>query len=126
ELHWADPSSIDLLRLLSQRSCTQAWLILGTFRPVEAALRNAPLERFRQELVVREIDELSLSPLGGAEIQSYIDARFRSRDLPEELSHVLLTRTEGHPLFLTRLVSLFVERGEIDRKSTRLNSSHVK
>ncbi|HLV67807.1 MAG TPA: AAA family ATPase, partial [Polyangiaceae bacterium] len=113
DLHWADPSSIDLLRLLSQRSCTQAWLILGTFRPVEAALRNAPLERFRQELVVREIDELSLSPLGGAEIQSYIDARFRSRDLPEELSHVLLTRTEGHPLFLTRLVSLFVERGEI-------------
>jgi DNA-binding winged helix-turn-helix (wHTH) protein/tetratricopeptide (TPR) repeat protein len=113
DLHWADPSSIDLLRLLCQRSREQAWLVLGTFRTVEAALHNSPLESFRRELVARECEELALEPLSEPHVQSYVAARFTVSDLPAELSQFLLAKTEGHPLFLTRLVSLFVERGEI-------------
>lgn len=113
DLHWADPSSIDLLRLVCQRSREHAWFVLGTFRAVEAALHNSPLESFRRELVSRECDELALEPLGETHVQSYIAARFERCDFPADLPGFLLAKTEGHPLFLTRLVSLLVERGEI-------------
>jgi len=113
DLHWGDPSSIDLLRLLCQRCRDRALLVLASFRNVEATLHNSPLAEFRKELAGREIDELALSPLAPAEVQTYLTVRFGTGRFPDALPDVLYTRTEGHPLFLTRLVSLFVERGDM-------------
>ena len=50
-------------------------------------------------------------------MRSYVGARFTAGALPGELSRFLLERTEGHPLFLTRLVSLLVERGDISERA---------
>lgn len=113
DLHWGDPSSIDLLRLLCQRCRDRALLVLASFRSTETTLHNSPLAGFRMELAGREIDELSLSPLAPAEVEDYLAVRFGSGRFPEELRDMLYSRTEGHPLFLTRLVSLFVERGDV-------------
>ncbi len=113
DLHWADPSSIDLLRLLCQRSAGQAWLVLGTLRAAEATLQNPPLAKLLLELGGRECDELELSPLTEPQVHCYLEQRLGANALPRELPAVLLAKTEGHPLFLTRLVALLIERGEL-------------
>src|SRR5207248_7952834 len=44
DLHWADPSSVDLLRHLCQRIGTQRLLIAGTFRPEDVERSGHPLK----------------------------------------------------------------------------------
>jgi len=113
DLHWGDPSSIDLLRLLCQRSRDRALLVLASFRDVEATLHNSPLAELRKALAGRELDELTLAPLAPADVDAYLSVRFGAGRFPDALAEMLYSRTEGHPLFLTRLVSLFVERGDM-------------
>lgn len=113
DLHWADPSSIDLLRSLCQRSPSHAWLVLGTLRAAEAELQNPPLAKLLLELGARECDELGLGPLTEAQVERYLGERLGAHELPRELPGLLLAKTEGHPLFLARLVALLIERGEL-------------
>ncbi|HKO90015.1 MAG TPA: AAA family ATPase, partial [Polyangiaceae bacterium] len=75
DLHWADPSSIDLLRLLCQRSSGHAWLVLGTLRAAEATLQNPPLAKLLLELGARECDELQLEPLTEPQLGGYLEQR---------------------------------------------------
>lgn len=114
DLHWADVASCDLLRLVCQRSAEQRWLLVGTFRSVEAGLLNPPLESLRREALAHgECDELRLALLGPEHVAAYLSQELAPNDFPDELAAALFRRTEGHPLFLTRLLSFLVERGDI-------------
>lgn len=114
DLHWADVASCDLLRLVCQRSAERRWLVVGTFRSVEAGLLNPPLESLRREALAHgECDELRLALLGREHVAAHLSQAFAPNDFPAEMAAALFHRTEGHPLFLTRLLSFLVERGDI-------------
>jgi tetratricopeptide (TPR) repeat protein len=114
DLHWADPSSVDLLRLLCSRSGGQRWLLVGTFRGELLPLSNPPLERLRRDVnALRDCAELPLSGLTEAQLREYVGMRFWSHALPDDFLKTLARRTEGQPLFLTRLLDLLVERGDL-------------
>jgi DNA-binding winged helix-turn-helix (wHTH) protein/tetratricopeptide (TPR) repeat protein len=114
DMHWADPSSSDLLRLLGQRAASRRLLILATLRGSEIELENHPMKNVRRELLAHDqCDELALSLLDQAAIAGYIDARFRPHELGPDLAELIVKTTEGHPLFATRLVQMLVERGDI-------------
>lgn len=120
DLHWADVASCDLLRLACQRSAEQRWLIVGTFRSVEAGLLNPPLETLRREALAHgECHELRLALLGPEHVGAYLSQELAPNDFPDELAAALFRRTEGHPLFLTRLLSFLVERGDILERDGR-------
>jgi predicted ATPase len=44
DLHWSDPSTLELLALLARRREVTRLLILGTYRPVEVIVREHPLK----------------------------------------------------------------------------------
>ena len=44
DLHWADPSTIDLLRRLCQDTGKQRLLVTGTFRPEDVERGNHPVQ----------------------------------------------------------------------------------
>jgi DNA-binding winged helix-turn-helix (wHTH) protein len=116
DMHWADPSSSDLLRLLGQRAVARRLLILATLRRTEMQLANHPLENVRRELYAHDqCEELELPLLDRAAIGRYIDARFQPHALPAELAELVVSKTEGHPLFATRLIQMLVERGDIEQ-----------
>lgn len=115
DLHWADASTVDLLRLMCRRSSEHPWLILGTLRTVEAALSNPPLQSLRLELASRHQRELGLEPLAEGQVQSYLVARLGAPSFPSELAEGLLTKTDGQPLFLTRVLDLLVEGGHLQQ-----------
>ena len=50
DLHWADPSSVDLLRRLCQDTGKQRLLVTGTFRPEDVERGNYPLKNFLLEM----------------------------------------------------------------------------
>lgn len=114
DLHWADAASCDVLRWICQRSRGQRWLVLGTFRSVEAGLLNAPLETLRREALAHgDCEEMRLGALSPAHVAACVAAHFATNDFPNELVSLLHRKTEGHPLFLTRLLSFLVQRGDI-------------
>jgi DNA-binding winged helix-turn-helix (wHTH) protein len=105
DLHWADPSTIDLLALLARSSEPARLLIIGSYRPDESSPADHPLHRLLHDLRARHaMKELELGPLSTADVENYFDARFVAHDFPLELTERVCRRVDGNPLFLTDIV----------------------
>jgi serine/threonine protein kinase/tetratricopeptide (TPR) repeat protein len=114
DLHWADPSSVDLLRHLSQRIVNQRLLIAGTFRPEDVERSNHPLKSYKAEMLSHKLcEEVALGSLSREHIGEYLNATFSPNDFPVELASLIHDKTEGHPLFATNLLQYLGERGDI-------------
>ena len=116
DLHWADPSSVDLLRHICQRIGTQRLLIAGTFRPEDLERSNHPLKSYKAEMQTHRLcEEVVLGSLSREHIAEYLNATFTPNDFPPELASLIHDKTEGHPLFATNLLQYLGERGDIAR-----------
>jgi predicted Ser/Thr protein kinase len=116
DLHWADPSSVDLLRHLCQRVGRRRLLIVGTYRAAELESSNHPLKGYKLEMQAHNLcEEIALSLLHEEHVAGYLNARFAPNDFPEELAALIQRKTEGHPLFVTGLLQFLSERGDIRR-----------
>ena len=112
DLHWSDPSTLDLLSLLAQRRGPARLMLLGTYRPADVSAGGHPLKAMKQELQARgQCRELPLGFLTAAEVARYLAARFPRRQFPPELGQVIYQRTEGNPLFLVNVVDYWVSQG---------------
>ncbi|HVS20963.1 MAG TPA: AAA family ATPase, partial [Pyrinomonadaceae bacterium] len=114
DIHWADPSSVDLLRHLCQRIGAQRLLVIGTYRPEDVERSGHPLKTYKPEMQAHNLcEEISLGLLSHEHISSYLNVRFAPNDFPLELPALIQRKTEGHPLFATSLVQFLSERGDI-------------
>jgi DNA-binding winged helix-turn-helix (wHTH) protein/predicted ATPase len=112
DLHWSDPSTIDLLALIARRQEPARLLLIGTYRPSEVFASEHPLRTVGQELLAhKQCYELALEGLSEAAVEQYLEQRFPVQVFPARLTQVLQQRTEGNPLFLTNLVDDLVLRG---------------
>jgi hypothetical protein len=53
DLHWSDPSTVELLAALARRREAARLLVLGAYRPVDLVVTNHPLKAVKHELVAR-------------------------------------------------------------------------
>jgi len=114
DLHWADPSSVDLLRHLCQRIGRQGMLIAGTFRPEDLERTNHPLKGYKAEMQAHQLcEEIALDSLSPTHIQEYLNATFAPNNFPSEFAIHIHDKTEGHPLFAINLLQYLRERGDI-------------
>ena len=120
DLHWADPSSIDLLRHLGQRIGNKRLLIVGTFRPADVELNDHSLKMYKLEMQSHNLcDDVALGSLGQEHIAAYLDARFSPNDFPPDLASVIERKTEGHPLFAISLAEFLAESRDIAKLDGR-------
>jgi DNA-binding winged helix-turn-helix (wHTH) protein len=114
DLHWSDLATLDAISLLAQRPDTARLLVIGTFRPVDAALTEHPIKRLRQDLLARGCCiDLALAPFSRPELQRYLLARFPGTAVPDVVIDTVFGRTEGHPLFVTNLIDDWTAQGLI-------------
>lgn len=112
DLHWSDPSTLDLLALLARRREPARLLVIGTYRPSELLASNHPLCTVIQELLShKQCQEMALEGLSEVAVEEYLEHRFLVRVFPTRLAKVLHQRTEGNPLFLVNLVDDLVMHG---------------
>jgi serine/threonine protein kinase/predicted ATPase len=113
DVHWADPSTTDLLAYLGGR-CAGRLLVVLAYRPADLALGRHALGPVKLELQARGLcREIAVGLLGPADVERYLALTFPGHDFPAEFADVLHRRTEGHPLFLVDLLADFCERGVI-------------
>lgn len=114
DLHWSDPSTIDLVAWLARRPDPARLLLVCTFRPEEDHRAAHPLRRAWQELLSRagrQCFELPLGLLEDEAVAAYLEGRFPGAELPARLPELIRRHTDGNPLFLEAVTGSWVERG---------------
>src|SRR5581483_2854166 len=114
--HWADYSTVDLIARLAHRQEPARLLLLGTYRPSDAKLREHPLRTTIQELQARGLcQEIRLDFLEEDGVEEYLSSRFTGETVPAGLARILHRRTEGNPLFLAKVVDHCLPLGLFDQ-----------
>lgn len=112
DLHWSDPSTIELLRMLAQRSEPARLLVIGTHRPAEASVQDHPLLRAKHTLQLRhQCSEIPLEYLTRADVEAYLAQRFPGGEFPKALAGIILEQTDGNPLFLVAVIEQLISLG---------------
>ncbi len=112
DLHWADPSSLDLLREIARNVRQSRVLLIATWR-VDELDRRHPLYRL-VPLLVREAGgvRIDLHRLDTGAHNALVAARYALSDVDRErLVTYLQQHAEGNPFFLTELLRSLEEEG---------------
>ena len=103
DLHWADPSTLDLLSLFLEQIPTARMFVLLVFRP-----------EFTPPWEVRSsLSQLSLSRLDSSQVAGIAVHVTGGRNLPAEIVEEITKKTDGIPLFVEELTKMVVESGMI-------------
>ncbi|HJQ82533.1 MAG TPA: hypothetical protein VKA21_00540, partial [Candidatus Binatia bacterium] len=113
DLHWSDPSTLDVLSYVARRPEPCRLMLLATYRPTDVILRRHPVRGLERELRAhRQSVQLSLGRLSPASVADWLAALCASP--PPALVQWLHRRTEGHPLFVGALLEALVAAGSVD------------
>ena len=114
DLHWSDPSTVDLLSFLAQRHELARLLVIGTYRRAEHTVRQHALSSAAQTLQARRrCTELPLHDLSEEELRHYLELRFPGADFASALATKIHKYTDGNPLFVTSVIQHTLRRGWI-------------
>ena len=105
DLHWADPASLDLLRILARDLAALPLVLLAIYRSDEVA-DDHPLHRLLPALVRESaLRRLDLRPLDADAIEALVAARYRlAAAAPARLVAWLMARGEGNPFVTGELL----------------------
>lgn len=112
-LHGADKPSLLLLEFLAHEMGSSHLLIVGTYRDLELT-RQHPLSETLGELTrERLFQRLLLHGLASGDVAAYV-AEVTGTPPSPGLVGAIHTQTEGNPLFITEVVRLLAEEGQLD------------
>jgi tetratricopeptide (TPR) repeat protein len=120
DLHWADEGSLRLLEFVARELSGARLLLVGAYRDVDLSRRH-PLSRTLGELSrERLFDRILIRGLTQDDVGRFVEATCGIAP-PAALVEAVYTQTEGNPLFVTEVVRLLVQEGELapDRLSGR-------
>src|SRR5215813_13112855 len=109
DLHWVDPTTLELLNLLVDQGPTARILALLTFRPdfsppwtVRSHLTQLTVNRLPQRQAVEVIRQVA-----------------HGKALPPEVVEQIVVKTDGVPLFVEELTKMVLESGLLQERDER-------
>jgi serine/threonine protein kinase/predicted ATPase len=120
DVHWADPSTTDLIGYLARRLDTTRLLIVVTARTSELTQSRHPFLSLKLDLVARGLcHEITPAYLDEPAIDRYITLQFPEHSLPPGFARLIHRRTEGNPLFMADVLRDLRRRQVIAQKDGR-------
>lgn len=107
DLHWIDPSTLELLDLLLGEIPVLSMLLVATFRP-----EFSPSWRHQTS-----VTQLNLGGLSEAHTAELIERVTEGKRLPADLRREIVARTDGIPLFVEELTKTVLEGDATLRKA---------
>ncbi len=101
DVHWVDPSSLEVIKLRIERIARQRVMVVLTARPGFAA---PWLER-------GDVTLMPLTRLGSNDAASLIGSVTEGKPLPDDLLAQIVARSDGVPLFIEELTKSILESG---------------
>ena len=109
DLHWADPSTLELLGVLIERIPTTHMLLVLTFRP-----EFTPPWPLRSHMF-----SLTLSRFLDTHVAQMAQRVARGQSLPVEVIQQLVIKTDGVPLFVEEMTKNVLESGMLEAREGR-------
>jgi TOMM system kinase/cyclase fusion protein len=109
DLHWVDPSTLELLSLLVDQAPTARMLALWTFRP-----DFSPPWTGRAHLT-----QVTLHRLPRHQVMAMIGRIAQGKVLPAEVVEQIVAKTDGVPLFVEELTKMVLESGLLQEREGR-------
>jgi tetratricopeptide (TPR) repeat protein len=99
DVHWADPSTLEVLNLVVDQAPTARLYVLLTFRP-----EFTPPWGNRSYL-----SQMTLNRLGRQHVETMVEKVTRGKALPSEVVQQIVAKTDGVPLFVEELTKMVLE-----------------
>jgi DNA-binding winged helix-turn-helix (wHTH) protein/tetratricopeptide (TPR) repeat protein len=114
DLHWVDPSTLDLISALARRRESARLLLVGTYRPVDVVLSQSPLKTLKQDLLVRKLcHEIAIECLEESDVSDYLAGTFAPESIPSGFPNMVHHNSGGNPLFMIAIVQEMLNKGLI-------------
>ncbi|MCC7353205.1 MAG: AAA family ATPase [Anaerolineae bacterium] len=117
DLHWVDPTSLDLMERLSALTDRVPLMILALFRP----RRQEPSWRFH-EVAARDYGHrytaLMLEPLDESNARTLVANLLHIEDLPEKVRSLILRKAEGNPFFVEEVIRSLLDARLVVRENS--------
>ena len=110
DLHWADPSTLELLQLLAEQGATARLLLLYTARPEFHA--RWPLRAHHMQITLNRLSSRNVRTM----VEEVVAHETSHRLLTEATIATVVERTGGVPLFVEELTRAVIE--SVDAKLT--------
>jgi class 3 adenylate cyclase/predicted ATPase len=103
DLHWTDPTTLELLNLMIEQIPTTSILVLLTCRPY-----FQPAWQHRSY-----ITEMTLNHLSHAQVEQIVTDVTHGKTLPKEVLQQIIAKTDGVPLFIEEMTKAILESGQL-------------
>jgi predicted ATPase len=103
DLHWTDPTTLELLSLLLDQTPTTSLLVLLTCRPY-----FQPAWHHRSYLI-----EMTLNRLSHTQVEQIVNRMTAVKALPTEVLQQIIAKTDGVPLFVEEMTKAILESGQL-------------
>ena len=112
DLHWADPTSLELVQRVLGLTDRVPMLLLCVMRPVKEHGSWKLPETAARDCAACHTD-LVLDPLSADESQALVSNLLEIEDLPEVLRERILSRAEGNPFYVEEVIRSLIDRRAI-------------
>ncbi|MFQ6026542.1 MAG: serine/threonine-protein kinase PknK [Dehalococcoidia bacterium] len=122
DLHWSDKPSLQLLEFVTRELADARLLLVCTYRDIELN-RQHPLAETLGELTrERRFQRVLLRGLSREDVARFVEV-ITGIAPPLSMVEAVHLQTEGNPLFLTEVVRLLVQEGELTPERMRQRDS---
>lgn len=121
DLHWVDPSTLDLISAIARRRESAKLLLLGTYRPIDVVLSQSPLKTLKPDLLIRNLcHEIAIECLEESDVAAYLARIFTPESMTPGFAATIHRHSGGNPLFMAAIVQDMVNKGLVAEDQGRL------
>ncbi|HZQ08508.1 MAG TPA: adenylate/guanylate cyclase domain-containing protein [Anaerolineae bacterium] len=115
DIHWADPSSVELLTQVTPIVAEAPVVFAFITRPDKDAPGWKLITQAR-EIAGAGMTELHLAPLSEKDSQELVSNLLEIESLPENVRNLILAKAEGNPFFVEEVIRMLIDRGNLTRQ----------
>ena len=109
DMHWIDPTTLELINRTIESVKTAAVVMVITFRP----------DFFPPWLDGSHVTMLRLERLGRDQVVAMISDLATGKELPTEVSETIISKTDGVPLFVEEMTKAILETNAFEAPGER-------
>jgi class 3 adenylate cyclase len=115
DIHWADPSSVELLTQVIP-IVAEAPVVFAFITRPDKDVPGWKLITQAREIAGAGMTELHLAPLSEKDSQELVSNLLEIESLPQTVRDLILAKAEGNPFFVEEVIRMLIDRGNLARQ----------